>query len=551
MLNKKMIICLIIITIYISPFLLLGQNSFVVIHDNLDSEIPQYKLLSNNRYNFGNLDAVIPNIMGGISKNILRSSLSIQLLLFKIFSPFLAYTINQIIIRLVAFFGMYFLLSKKIKIEDDFIISGVALTFSLLPFWSMSGLTIAGLPIVLYSFLNIKDNKSNIFDWIILIIVPFYSYFVLSYVFFMFLIGIIFIYDIYSKKKINVTFLFGIILFSVLFLLIEYRLIYNMFINSNYVSHRTEYVPNVMNFIASIKETIQNYIFGQYHAASLQQYFIGFSVAISLVIMLVKKKTNFKLISLLIVTFLISLFYGFWNWEGLNALKNNISILRSFNFSRFHWLHPLFWYLIFAISLKFVQNNWKRYGKYIVVILLIGQISFLFYSSDFVTEYKRSGVTYKEFYSESLFDEIDNYINKEKEDYRVASLGIYPAVALYNGFYTIDGYRFNYPLEYKHEFREIIEKELNKDDNLKKYFDNWGSRCYIFSSELGKNYLYIKTKDKKVNNLKLDTKQMKKIGAEYLFSAVEIVNYKDNNLLFEKKFENNNSPWEIYLYKIN
>ncbi|MFW5891281.1 MAG: DUF6044 family protein, partial [bacterium] len=165
MLNRKMKICLIIITIYISPFLLLGQNSFVTIHDDLDSEIPQYKLLSNSNFNIDDMDAVIPNIMGGIPKNVLRSSLSIQLLLFKIFSPFLAYSINQIIIRLIAFFGMYLLLGK-LKTDNDLVISGVALTFSLLPFWSMSGLTIAGLPIVLYSFLNIKDDKSNIFDWL-------------------------------------------------------------------------------------------------------------------------------------------------------------------------------------------------------------------------------------------------------------------------------------------------------------------------------------------------------------------------------------------------
>jgi len=549
MLNKKMIICLIIITIYISPFFLMGQNSFVTIHDNLDSEIPQYKLLANSNFNIDDMDAVITNIMGGIPKNVLRSSLSMQLLLFKIFSPFLAYSINQIIIRLIAFFGMYLLLGK-LKTDNDLIINGVALTFSLLPFWSMSGLTIAGLPIVLYSFLNIKNDESNIFDWLILIFIPFYSYFVLSYVFFIFILGIIFIYDIYSNKKINKSFLFGIILFSSLFLLVEYRLIYNMFINSNYVSHRTVYVPNNIDFISSLKKTIRNFIFGQYHAASLQQYFIGFSVAISFIIMFIKKKINYKLIGLLLVTFAISLLYGFWDWGGLYVLKNKISLLRSFNFSRFHWLHPLFWYIIFAISLKFIIDNWKKYGKFIVVILLIGQISFLFYSSDFVTEYQRSGITYKKFYSEGLFKEIDQYINKEKKEYRVASLGIYPAVSLYNGFYTIDGYRFNYPLEYKHKFRKIISSELEKDESLKEYFDDWGSRCYIFSSELGKNYLYTKDKSKKINNLDINSKQMGKMGAEFLFSAVEIVNYEENNLVYAKSFENDSSPWKIYLYKI-
>ena len=35
---------------------------------------------------------------------------------------------------------------------------------------------------------------------------------------------------------------------------------------------------------------------------------------------------------------------------------------------------------------------------------------------------------------------------------------------------------------------EIISGELNKDENLRKYFDNWGSRCYAFSSELKYDY---------------------------------------------------------------
>jgi len=189
-----------------------------------------------------------------------------------------------------------------------------------------------------------------------------------------------------------------------------------------------------------------------------------------------------------------------------------------------------------------------------VIILLIGQISFLFYSSDFVSEYNRGGITYKEFYSENLFDQTDNYINREKRDYRVASLGIYPAVSLYNEFYTIDGYRFNYALEYKRKFRKIISRELEKDENLKIKFDNMGSRCYIFSSELGENYFhtYFQTKDKnkKIYNLEINSTQMKKMGAVYLFSAVEIVNHEENNLVYAKSFENSISPLKIYLYKM-
>ena len=81
-------------------------------------------------------------------------------------------------------------------------------------------------------------------------------------------------------------------------------------------------------------------------------------------------------------------------------------------------------------------------------------------------------------------DEIAKAIGREKSDYRIVSVGMNPAVSLFNGFYTVDGYSTDYPLEYKHEFREIIKDELAKDEGVRGYFDDWGNRCYIFSAEL-------------------------------------------------------------------
>lgn len=47
---------------------------------------------------------------------------------------------------------------------------------------------------------------------------------------------------------------------------------------------------------------------------------------------------------------------------------------------------------------------------------------------------------------------------------RVASIGICPVVSLMHGFYTIDGYSNNYPLEYKHTFWGIQTEELALND---------------------------------------------------------------------------------------
>ncbi len=129
---------------------------------------------------------------------------------------------------------------------------------------------------------------------------------------------------------------------------------------------------------------------------------------------------------------------------------------------------------------------------------------------------------------------------------------MHPSVAQYNGFYTLDSYQNNYRLEYKHEFRNIIASELDKNEELRIYFDYWGSRCNVFSSELRKTYdlMCAKEYNAYVNNLSIDTEALRKMGGEYILSAVIIGNYKELNLKFLKKFSDKNSMWDIYLYKL-
>ena len=85
--------------------------------------------------------------------------------------------------------------------------------------------------------------------------------------------------------------------------------------------------------------------------------------------------------------------------------------------------------------------------------------------------------SWRKYYAEDLFAKVEETIGKNKNEYKVACIGVNSSVALFNGFYTVDGYSTDYPLEYKHRFRKVIEKELDKDEGIKGYFDNWGNRC--------------------------------------------------------------------------
>ena len=143
------------------------------------------------------------------------------------------------------------------------------------------------------------------------------------------------------------------------------------------------------------------------------------------------------------------------------------------------------------------------------------------------------------------------FINEDKNSYRVISLGMSPSIALYNGFYTLDSYENSYPLSYKKDFRELMENEIVKNVKIKNYYDNWGCRCYFFPVETYRSYYFNKNSNKKIKNLNFNTKKFIEMGGKYIFSAVEIVNAEENNIKLEKTFETTNSYWKVYLYKVN
>lgn len=571
--HKYIWISLLIILIYVAPLFILGEDAHMLIHDNLDSNVTWYKILYESGNMFGELDSIIPNIGYGVPRNGYGSELSVLRLMYYLLSPYYVYAVNQVLIRLVAFSGMYLFLKKYIVKDNKMIQCGVALCFSLLPFWPSAGISIASQPLALYCFLNIKRREDKWKEWLILALIPFYSSFILSGVFFLCMIGIIWIYDSIKNRKINFRFMLAIIMMGLIYLCVEYRSVFNMFLDSNYVSHRTVWKLSGKSFEQSITEIYKNFTVGHYHAQSLQKYIINFTVYLSIILMLIRRKINKPIIYLLFLNFSISVLHGFWEFKGLAAIKEKFSILTTFRFSRFNWLHALFWHILFALALMYIIESIREYNekieltkikvhinKIITIIissLILLQVLFAFYKSDFFTERRLQKPTFRQYYSEKLFEEIRDYIGKPQNEYRIISIGLDPAISQYNGFYTLDGYLADYPLEYKNQFRQIMYKELEKSKDANGFYYIWGSKFYIFADEIYRNFKdhqdgYIITKEDtlSINNLQLNTRKLKELGCEYVFSALPINNAENNRLNLERVFENDESAWKIYLYKI-
>ena len=558
--HRSLIVAFIVIALYLTPFYILGENTPTRVWDNLDSNVVWFTILADSGQLFGPMDATILQVMNGIPRNSFGSEFNVIQWFYLFFEPYTAYIINLTLMHLVAFIGMYLLLRRILPKEDSrFIVVGVSLAFALLPFWPPGGLSVAGMPLLLYAFLNIRDGHWSLFDWAIIGFMPFYSIFAYAGFFILVALSLFWLYDLATTRKLNLGFFLAIGLLCSVYCLVEYRLIFSTFIDTGYVSHRMEFVQIPTDFWSALKTSIGNFILGNVHAPSLHTYFIGLSVAIAALILLINKKRCDLLLVLVGLCALISLFYGFINSEYLFFIKN-FSLFQGFQLGRFHWLHPLLWFVIFALALKIIYSN-LRYGKQIAVLLLTLQIVLLFTCAYGCIggEYQYGGpgllltdqLSWDEFYSPELFDEIDNAISLPKESYRVVSIGMHPAVSQYNGFYTLDSYQVNYPLDYKHSFRKIMEKELAKSEKNQVYFDSWGSRCYLFVSELENNRdMNTRENSKPIQNLEINSEALYDMGGRYIFSAVEILNYKDNNLELVDVFENDSSPWKIWLYSV-
>lgn len=543
------------ILFYYIPYFVCGENMYITVHDNLDSTIAYLNELKNSGTLF-DFNAPFPSMDGLNGANISFRFLP-RLLLIEFLSPFTSYVVNEMIGRFVGFVGMYLLLSRYVLDYNKhrlYLSVLVSLCFSLMAYYSDYGLSVMGQPLLFYSFLNLREKRKLFISYVLILFVVLYSSLVLSGLFVGVSVFVYYLYIRFSNKKIYKDYLLGFILLIVIYIATNYSLFVD-FLGGQIPSHRLDFRGGGTCFDALYGGL--NMLFKtQYHTGSLPVFLIFIFACFSL---FVYKNSNKKIVVVLLVVVGIICWSVVFNF--LKILSPSSSILNAFQLDRFYFLLPVLWLCLFAILLQNLVNQKK--GKIalhtFVAIFILG----IFYLNvEYVYIVKRillkktdqivnSQPTYKQFYDVSLFKEIDTFLQKDKSDFKIVCLGFYPSVASYNGFYTLDGYYQNYPLAYKHQFRNIMSQELSKSKQLQQYFDNWGSRCYLFSSELGTNYLWSKDQNKIVSNFQINVSALKSLGCSYLFSAVTIQNYKDLNLTFLKSFTTPKSYWNINIYQID
>lgn len=556
-----------LILIFYTPYIILMDNSCFKIHDYLEQDFVYVYL--NSKYLFHPLQLNIPELFNGTYHASIQGHSFIQPIIYKIFKgvPFLIF--NMIFASILGYTGLFLLLHKlydvKNNLYSNIIITGSSFIFSIAPLL-LHGATVMSEPMLAYILLTLNKNLNNK-ELVSYSLLSFFlglstSLIYGNFIFLVFYIALISYYLIKNKYNIVKNYLAS--LFCLLGGFI-FTFFYS-FLSLSQTSHREDWVLTKHNFGESFLSFLQ-YGYKEvpsYHLISF--ILLIFSIVLYIKFRRLSKEQKYSLITMLFIL-LITLFATIFTCsETVTNIRMQMGgILKSIQLTRVLYLINPCWYVIFASSLLYlnkitmcVKFRRKKTIKLLVIFaILLGQF-FTIYShnvfykhtlSNMFTQ-KTKHLTYKDFFMQDMMNDIKNYINKPLSEYRVISLGINPGVPLFNGFYCLDGYSTNYPLAYKKDFNKVIYNELKKTKKYYDYFNNWGSRVYLYCNEASTFRPFIECSNNtiEVNNFDIDYSELKKLGADYILSRFKI-NNAEKFIKLEKTFMRNNQI--VYLYKLN
>lgn len=579
------VIGLCLILLYYLPYFILGENSSFRIVDFLDDEVIQY--LYSGKYLFSYSDTIVNEWLGGAPLATIQPPCFMLVIFFKYFSFYTAIIISSIFGTVCAFIGMFLLCNELLENDKKYIAFMAAFLFSILPYYPPYGLSSVGIPLVIWAYIKIHtlsqyNQNCNTLTYMHKCI-PYYLvciFYALSsslvwagY----FLVGFSVLYSVFMFIKKQKSALYSLLasLLMILTYCFTFRHTIVNILFETYTSHRSD--PGRTLSASEFWPTFYPmFKYGQFHAPSLHTYILLFSFCVIILGIIFYKKleksTKLHLIlaaGLWILFLLIAAFYGCFNTEIVLNIRQYLGPLSTFQLDRIYWLNPTIWYMELALTTSLLLNIVGFFLKkeHLLQVFCVGFVLLIgcyftnyiihhinsaeYYSNiEKITGKNTSYWSYNEFYDHELFTDIKEYIGLDQNEYRIGCVGFVPAIAQVNGFYTVDAYCTNYPLEYKYRFRKVIEKELEKDSYLKSYFDDWGNRCYLFSSELGTKFQTGKDEQIVLQDFDINTDALRDLGCDYIFSAVKIENSHELGITLLDVFTTDTSRIEIYLYQL-
>ncbi len=549
----------------------IGENSYIAVQDNMDLFIAQFAMLRNSGTFFG-LGSAAP-FLGGVSRDVLPSELSLYTLLYMFLPSFAAYVTGYVLKVVIAIVSCRLLFLDMVQEKNEHTENLATLTgllYGVLNLFPAFGIPFSAIPLIVYLLRKVYAEKS--LKWYALIFLyPFISYF--SYIGF-FIIGYLFVAVIIfwiKDRKFPLSLFISMILLSLGSVVFEYRLFY-MMLFSDTATIRDTMVQTYFGTGDMLREMWDVFLNGMMHIEDVHKYVILPVCGIYFLILngsyIVKKNVKgmftdiFNLCALLLV--LDCVVYGLYYSEFVNNLiKTVVPPLTGFQYNRTVFFNPFIWCAMLFIIVYRLSGMGKKAATALgyILVMAAGAAVLLsptryndLYNTAFYTVRQNvfgnvnDDLNYREFYSADLFKEIKKDIGYEDGDWAVA-YGMHPAVLEYNGISTLDGYLGFYPQSYKEDFRKIIAPALERKENTRIYFDEWGARCYLYSGTDDTIVMATKSMTGVTDrDIYIDTDALKDLGCKYLFSRIELSNAADVGLSLIGEYSGYGSPYTIYVY---
>ncbi len=548
--------------LFIFPFIFWGENSIITIHDNLDDSVPRFSYIHQNHLFFA-FNKSLP-VMNGISTLFFnREGFTFYNLIYCLLPTYIGYVTNYIICAIIGFVSMFYLQHLAFKRYNLIIITLVSLSYAFLPSICSFKMALASMPFAVIFFYKLALTTEK--KWLIgAFFLPFFSELSGIGIFICGVWGIATIICCIKQKKITWSLLWGGVLLGIGYCLVNYHLIFIRLIIAEPLNRDFFHIAPEP-FISSFTTYFFN---GYYHAGSLQKYLLNWVVLGMTTFFLyrLKKKKHIKnrystiLFTCLLFSVFATTIAALSDAHIINQLTKNIfPPLAGVSFARIYTIMRMTWYIAFSACLLYLCKIPKCSG--IACTLAVLQVVMIFigdrrplnpYYSDAEPTWRHhligsDDITYKEFYSVDLFNEIKNKISYNGE--KVAALGFHPGILLYNGFNTVDGYISFYPYKQQLLWHDLMLSEFEQNAYAMNYFDSWGGRRYIYNKDLS----YEPTKEKKhvAINLNINMEKLKSnFGCKYILSRTKIANAETMGLRLFATFDNEKSIYEIWVYEI-
>ncbi len=546
-----------------------GERSYIAVHDNMDLFLAQYQMLKNTG-TFWKHGATVP-FLGGISRDVLPSELSLYSMLYMLFPTYTAYVLGLIGKILIGMFS-FRLLAKELY-PDRYeecrpLVYMCGFAYGLIWFFPAFGFAFASVPLCV--FLLVKIYRKPEKKWYLaLFFYPLVSYFSYHGIFLLGYLVIAVIWLSIRDKKLTRSLLSAFFVLAAGYVLCEYRLFGQMLL-SDEVTIRSSIVNPSLTISEIFREIFDIWKNGMFHADDVHRkvvlpvcvvYFVVRNVAY-----LVKRQgrkifhDTFNFVMLFIL--FNSIVYGLYDFEPLRSLVEKlVPPLKGWQFNRTFFFNPFLWYAaLFLVLMRLYDKGiWAVWAANIVICaaVLVVILTPARYNDLYNTCYNRlyeqrhrtevDAFSYEQFYAVDLYDRIKEEIGYNGE-WSVA-YGMHPAVLEYNGIATLDGYLGFYSQKYKEDFRKIIAPALDRVEVSRIYYDDWGARAYLYSGTDESVVSSGKTVYATDNTLYIDVEAFRALGGKYIFSRIPVSNTDGLGLATVGEYTAKDGSCTVYVYR--